>query len=76
MPAAAWAHSTIGSMAVVMTTDRVIVYVGTGGGVASSGAAQAMSQACGETLVNAGVYRYTTRPLNRRVYLPVILKGQ
>jgi hypothetical protein len=75
-PAGALAHSTIGSMAVAMATDRVIVYVGTGGGVASSGASQAMSQVSGETLVNAGVYRQTTRLLNQRVYLPLIFKNK
>ena len=63
-PAGVLAHSTIGSMAVVTTTDRVIVYVGTSGGTVSGGAEQLQSQASGETLVNAGVYRYTSRLLN------------
>jgi len=54
----------------------VIIYVGTSGGMASSGAAQSLSEASGETLVSAGVYRQTTRPLNQRVYLPVVFKGQ
>jgi len=39
-------------------------------------AAQSLSEASGETLVSAGVYRQTTRPLNQRVYLPVVFKGQ
>jgi photosystem II stability/assembly factor-like uncharacterized protein len=64
------------ALAVGAAQDRAILYVSTAGGMVSSGAAQAQSLASGETLVNAGVYRYTTRPLNRRVYLPVILKGQ
>jgi hypothetical protein len=34
-----------------------------------------MSQANGETLVSAGVYRQTTRLLNQRVFLPIILKN-
>jgi len=58
------------------TTDCVIIYVGTSGGMASSGVAQSLSEASGETLVSAGVYRQTTRPLNQRVYLPVVFKGQ
>jgi len=74
VPAGALAHSNIGSMAVATTTDRVIIYVGTSGGMVS-GAAQMESQATSDTLVSAGVYRYTTRLLNQRVYLPVILKG-
>jgi len=73
-PAGGFANSNIGSMAVATTTDRVIVYVGTSGGVASSGTAQTGSQATHDTLVNAGVYRQTTRLLNLRVYLPIILK--
>jgi len=74
VPAGALAHGNIGSMAVATTTDRVIIYVGTSGGMVS-GAAQMESQATSDTLVSAGVYRYTTRLLNQRVYLPVILKG-
>jgi hypothetical protein len=61
-------------MAVTTTADRVIIYIGTSGGIVS-GTTQAKSQASGETLVNSGVYRQTTRLLNQRVYLPVILKG-
>jgi len=74
-PAGALAHSNIGSMAVATTTDRVIIYVGTGGSVASSGAAQALSQASGETLVSAGVYRQTMRLPDHWVYLPIIFKS-
>jgi hypothetical protein len=39
----------------------------------SGGATQAQSLASGETLVSAGVYRYTIRQLY--VYLPVIFKS-
>ena len=74
MPAGALAHSTIGSMAVATTTDRVIVYVGSSGGTMSGGVQQLRSQASGETLVNAGMYRQTMRQLNQRVYLPIVLK--
>jgi photosystem II stability/assembly factor-like uncharacterized protein len=73
--AGALGYTNIGSMAVATTTDRVVIYIGTSGGTVSGGAAQLESVASGETLVNAGVYRYTTRLLNQRVYLPVILKG-
>jgi photosystem II stability/assembly factor-like uncharacterized protein len=74
-PAGALAYSNIGAMAVAATTDRVVIYIGTSGGMASGGAPLAESQASGETLVSAGVYRQTTRLLNQRIYLPVILKG-
>ena len=73
-PAGALGYADTHSMAAATLQDRVIVYVGTSGGMVSSGAAQAQSLASGETLVNAGVYRYTTRLLNQRVYLPIVLK--
>ncbi len=72
-PAGALAYSNIGSMTVATTTDRIIVYVGTSGGMVSGGATPALRQAGGETLINAGVYRFTTRQL--RVYVPLIFKG-
>lgn len=75
VPLGALANSAIGSMIAAITTDRVILYVGTGGGVASSSATQTMSRAGGETLINAGVYRQTTRLLNQRIHLPLIFKG-
>jgi len=68
--------ANVHALAIVTATGRMIVYAATSGGMVSGGAAQAQSLASGETLVSAGVYRYTTRPLNRRVYLPVIFKGQ
>jgi photosystem II stability/assembly factor-like uncharacterized protein len=63
------------SLAVVTATDRVILYAGTTGGVVESTAAQAWRQGdtANSTLVNAGVYRYTTRIT--RVYLPLAFKG-
>lgn len=61
----------------VTTTDRVILYAGTTGGYVEGGAAQAWSQAdtANGTLVNAGVYRWTSRLPTARVYLPLVLKG-
>jgi len=61
-------------MAAAIFQDRVIVYVGTSGGIVSGGATQAHSRASGETLVSAGVYRQTTRLLNQRVFLSIVLK--
>jgi len=64
---------TVYALAVVTATDRVILYAGTTGGVVT-GMASARTQADTDgTLVNAGVYRYTTRIT--RVYLPLILKS-
>jgi hypothetical protein len=61
-------------MAAATTTDRVILYVGTSGGVVSGGTARAWTETSGETLVSAGVYRHTTRLLAHRLYLPLVLK--
>ncbi len=72
-PAGVLANTNIGSMAVATTTDRVIVYVGTSGSMAS-GVTQVGSHAAGDVLISAGVYRQTTRLLNQRVYLPLIFK--
>jgi hypothetical protein len=57
-----WA--SIGSMVVATTTDRVIIYIGTSGGMMSGGAVEAQSQASDATLVSAGVHRYLMRQLN------------
>ncbi len=72
-PAGPLAYSNIGSMAVATTTQRVIIYIGTSGGMVNGSARQAQGQTA-ETLVNAGVYRQTTRLLNQLVYLPLIFK--
>jgi photosystem II stability/assembly factor-like uncharacterized protein len=61
------------SIAAVTTDDRVILYAGTTGGVVETSAIQHWDQsAAGSTLVNAGVYRYTT--LNMRLFLPLIAR--
>jgi photosystem II stability/assembly factor-like uncharacterized protein len=64
------------SLATVRDGERVILYAGTTGGYVESDAAAALSQVDAEgTLVNAGVYRYTT--LRRWwVYLPLIMRQQ
>jgi hypothetical protein len=63
------------SLAAVTATDRVIVYAGTTGGYVQDSSAQALDLAVSAgTLVNAGVYRYTTQR-TREVYLPLVLKG-
>jgi photosystem II stability/assembly factor-like uncharacterized protein len=65
----------IHSLATVTATDRVILYAGTTGGYVESGAAQALSLTNNDgTLVNAGVYRYTTRR-TWQVYLPHMLRA-
>ena len=63
------------SLATVTATDRVILYAGTTGGYVESGAAQELSLTNNDgTLVNAGVYRYTTRR-TWQVYLPRVLRA-
>jgi photosystem II stability/assembly factor-like uncharacterized protein len=63
------------SLATVTATERVILYAGTAGGYVEGGGAQALSLANNDgTLVNAGVYRYTTRR-TWDVYLPLVLKA-
>jgi len=67
---------TVYALAVVTATERVILYAGTSGGVAEGSAAQAWRGANkGETLVTAGVYRYTTRR-TQWVYLPLVVRQQ
>ena len=64
------------SLATVRDGERVILYAGTTGGYVEGGAAAALSHADAEgTLVNAGVYRYTS--LRRWwVYLPLVVRQQ
>jgi photosystem II stability/assembly factor-like uncharacterized protein len=63
------------SLATVTATDRVILYAGTTGGYVESGAAQGLSLANNDgTLVNAGVYRYTTQR-TWELYLPLVFKA-
>ena len=65
----------IWSMAGATTSDRQTLYTATTGGMASNGMAQLAPTASGtEKLVNAGVYRYTTR-LPRQTYLPLMLRS-
>lgn len=55
---------------------RVILYAGTTGGQVQTDAAQTMDRAgTDSTLVNAGVYRYTTRLPTEHVYLPLVLRA-
>jgi hypothetical protein len=64
------------SLAAVTATDRVILYAGTTGGDVQDSGAQDLALAVSEgTLVNAGVYRYTTQR-TREVYLPLVLRAQ
>ena len=64
------------ALAAVEAEGRVVLYAGTTGGYVEGGAAGASSQVNAEgTLVNAGVYRYTTLR-SWRVYLPLIVRQQ
>jgi photosystem II stability/assembly factor-like uncharacterized protein len=61
------------SLAAVTATDRVILYAGTSGGVVTDTVGTLSQADNGGTLVNAGVYRYTS--LRRWwVYLPVVVR--
>lgn len=60
------------SLAQVATDDRIILYAGTTGGYVESTEGPELASN-GDTLVNAGVYRYTTRR-NPRFCLPLVLK--
>jgi len=74
-PAGLLGYLPIYSLAVVTATNRVVLYAGTTGGFVESGEAQVLSLANdGGTLVNAGVYRYTTRRL-WQLYLPNVFKA-
>ena len=54
--------AAIHALAIVTATDRTIVYAATAGGVVSTTSVQMRSLATsGETLLDPGVYRYTTR---------------
>ena len=72
--AGALGYTYIGAMAATRTDDRVVIYVGTGGGMVRGAGAQ-LAGRTDEVIVTAGVYRYTMRLLDRRVYLPVVLRG-
>lgn len=73
--AGALGYVPIYSLATVTATDRVILYAGTTGGYVESGGAQALSLVNNDgTLVNAGVYRYTTRR-TWALYLPLVFKA-
>jgi hypothetical protein len=63
------------SLATLREGERVILYAGTAGGYVEGGAAGALSAVKPEgTLVNAGVYRYTTLRPRWWVYLPLVLR--
>lgn len=75
-PATALASTPIGSMTAAVTWDRVIVYVGTAGGIVSNVSAQGRDQRESETSLAAGVYRHTTQRMwPVHLYLPLVLKA-
>jgi len=74
--AGALGQSHIYALAGLATPDRHIVYAATVGGAVDISAIQTGSLAqSNETLVNAGVYRYTTGYSRHRVYLPLLFKA-
>jgi photosystem II stability/assembly factor-like uncharacterized protein len=63
------------ALATVTDSDRVILYAGTTGGYVESSGAQALRATNSSgTLVNAGVYRYTTL-LASKIYLPTVFQA-
>lgn len=62
----------IWSLAGTNVGDRQILYVATIGGVADTSSVQSLTGDA-ESLVNAGVYRYTMLPL-QRIFLPLVLR--
>ena len=64
------------SLATVRDDKRVIIYAGTTGGLVMTSTVHTLGQAASSgTLVNAGIYRYTS--LRRwRVYLPLVVRQQ
>lgn len=62
----------IWSLAGTTVGDRQVLYVATIGGVMEGGSAQSLAGNA-ESLVNAGVYRYTMLP-PQRVFLPLVLR--
>ena len=67
------------SLATVTDTDRTIIYAGTTGGRVEETSEQALGglvlgEAARETIVSAGIYRYTSRRLTS-IYLPVLLRS-
>jgi hypothetical protein len=63
------------ALAVVTATDRLILYGGTSGGLITGTVGASMRADAESTLINAGVYRYTT--LRRWwVYLPLAVRRQ
>jgi photosystem II stability/assembly factor-like uncharacterized protein len=74
MPGAA----NVPSLATVAYGERVVLYVGTSGGVVSPPLAGEMAagSSANSLLLGSGVYRHTTiRPLEERVYLPLVSRG-
>jgi hypothetical protein len=66
------------SLDAVSVDERVILYAGTTGGYVESGVSSAgigsPSDPSGTYLVNAGVYRWTSLMLGRRLYLPLVMR--
>jgi photosystem II stability/assembly factor-like uncharacterized protein len=64
------------SLAAVTATGRVILYVGTTGGLGEGDRTQALGTVgTDDALVTATVYRYTTLRLAQRLHLPLVLRG-
>lgn len=67
-------HVPIYAVAIAEAEDRTMLYAATTGGYVEDMGAQTLRLATtADTLVNAGVYRYTSRSL--QVYLPLVLRA-
>jgi hypothetical protein len=62
------------SLDAVKAGERVILYVGTTGGAVEDIDPQLHRISANQTLISAGVYRYTTRRI-KRLYLPLVLRA-
>jgi photosystem II stability/assembly factor-like uncharacterized protein len=76
-----WTHASgvlgqvpVYALATVTDTDRVFLYAGTTGGRAAETQRATPASTAAETLVEAGVYRYTTRQM-KNLYLPLTLRA-
>ncbi|MBN1991822.1 MAG: IPT/TIG domain-containing protein [Anaerolineae bacterium] len=71
--AGALGYANVNSLAAGIAAERVILYAGTAGGSVTTGGMQLDGMA-EETLVEAGIYRYTSETRGK-VYLPTIFKN-
>jgi photosystem II stability/assembly factor-like uncharacterized protein len=70
-------YVSVGSVAVAVTEDRSILYVGTTGGYVDVEAyASTRTLSTLDGIVSPGMYRFTSRLQERQVFLPLVLRAQ